>query len=1401
MGVDVVTMSYQSKDYIEFLKGDTVQIGTQIFTCSAPAAFERDRKWSYELEFLSKAYQGNDAQMLGLDENNNLTEYECYLTGDANAVVDLIILNANRIGAGWVKGVVDETETIDFDFTGDTCNTALVKLSDQYQTEFWWENDTIHLTKKGSDSGLSFRHGKGKGLTKLARKNTGSKVATRLHIYGSKQNLPTTYPGLSKRLRMTDGVKYIEDPAKVAKYGLIEDTKVFEDVFPKRVGTITSVTNELTFSDTSIDFDLNTHLVDGVSAKVKFLTGQLAGYIFEIKENGYKHNSKTITILINKNEQAMVVPSANGMQPAVGDQYIFLDVIMPAIDITNAEAELATKGQEAYEETSDPIVQYDAEIDRRYLREDDMAVKLGDFVNIADTDAGIDKDIRVISKRTNLQDPYDITIELSETTAVANIVKQMINDKVIQKAIGNAKLTDVARQRLNWRTTAELSTMLDTLRAEMLLIMVDGGNYSTTIIYTTNGNTFQSSAGTVTHDEFVDNGGIWNVPALTVTLPTNVPYYFYIRADRSSQVAVMVYSPTKIGLDDEAGFYHFPFGILSSQFSGQRLFSSTKGYTKITGANIQTGKITSSDGKTWFDLDNGEFRGSFKFTSGEDVRESLEGYADTVINDSFEESIEYVNAIRDNLQNQIDGVIESYFDDYEPTLSNYPASTWDTTEKKDEHLGDTFSNDSTGKSYRWTLEAGNYYWKEIADTDALLALQKAQKAQDTADGKRRTFLNQPVGPYDRGDMWMTGADILVSTTNRPLGAYTAGDWIKLDKYTDDTRANQAEVNAKAYADTLKQAIDAEIEDINTEIGELDTTLNGAFRDGIIDEAEASAIKLQIKLVDNEKSDLDSRYNSIYNETQLTGDNKTNLGNAKAAYDASYTGLVNTINNAIVDGKVVPDEIASINAAFADYRAKLGSLSSRLQQAISFIAQAKVNNLQIGGRNYIKNSHSLSQIVVCDTGISHTKEEDDTDTITVGQNAGNFVAIFGGLFFLNELLYKDCVFSFEIFSNSSTFLPNIYISDTGYIPLIGSLSNSWSKVYVKYTSGQNDRYFHLGFNGVAGTYHLKNFKFERGNKPTDWTPAPEDVEADATAKANAAKQAAIDSAKLYADTQIQQTDVLTRAYADGIVTDAEALAIAEAAEALRLAKEDATAKAGAVDAKIGPLPSGKTIIKDGMINTDLIVTDTLIAKQVQTQGTNSITLNQNEDNLLKFRHKTTGVVGIEMGIVDGQMKLVFYNENGQKVWEGGMAGIIYVDNVPESWSPANRYVFLGNWGYPLDSNSEFQIKNNINSVTSAVNINGKPTLVVAGGSNLYLYSAGKNPDSSLNSQYNGYHTQTVKTTASFASDGWYLSASANSFTKTGENLYTVSLLQVQIQNGLQITRNVFLGNVLITGGIS
>jgi len=87
-------------------------------------------------------------------------------------------------------------------------------------------------------------------------------------------------------------------------------------------------------------------------------------------------------------------------------------------------------------------------------------------------------------------------------------------------------------------------------------------------------------------------------------------------------------------------------------------------------------------------------------------------------------------------------------------LANYPASDWTTNEIKDRHIGDTFTNTQTfvdnattpdaGKSWRFVKNGSTYSWTLIADSDAVLALQKAAQAQSTADGKSTTFLIQPT---------------------------------------------------------------------------------------------------------------------------------------------------------------------------------------------------------------------------------------------------------------------------------------------------------------------------------------------------------------------------------------------------------------------------------------------------------------------------------------------------------------------------------------------------------------------------------------------------------------------------------------------------------------------------------
>lgn len=153
----------------------------------------------------------------------------------------------------------------------------------------------------------------------------------------------------------------------------------------------------------------------------------------------------------------------------------------------------------------------------------------------------------------------------------------------------------------------------------------------------------------------------------------------------------------------------------------------------------------------------------------------------------------------ENIQNQVDGAIESWFYPYAPTLANAPASSWITNAIKDAHLGDLFYDKNTGYGYRFVLDAGVYDWFLLKDTDITLALAKAASAQDTADSKRRVFIVEPYTPYDQGDLWSQGGtgELMRCQVTRLTGAYNAADWVKATKYTDDSTAIEAGLAAGA----------------------------------------------------------------------------------------------------------------------------------------------------------------------------------------------------------------------------------------------------------------------------------------------------------------------------------------------------------------------------------------------------------------------------------------------------------------------------------------------------------------------------------------------------------------------------------------------------------------------------
>ncbi len=232
--------------------------------------------------------------------------------------------------------------------------------------------------------------------------------------------------------------------------------------------------------------------------------------------------------------------------------------------------------------------------------------------------------------------------------------------------------------------------------------------------------------------------------------------------------------------------------------------------------------------------------------------------------EGYQEFVEKVTQDIEGLQAQIDGAIESYFYQYDPTLGNYPASEWIANGTEKAHLNDTFTNLTSGYSWRWSFDGSTYKWVEITDTATTKALALAGQAKDTADGKRRVFVDTPYPPYDKGDLWSRGSDyplLICVKAKDKNGVYEVSDFDYADnnaklkeemqELVNDTKddlnnaigqaKNEAVNNSKAYTDEGKKALQASIDAMESSKANLDEVYTRAQADGKISQAEINAI--------------------------------------------------------------------------------------------------------------------------------------------------------------------------------------------------------------------------------------------------------------------------------------------------------------------------------------------------------------------------------------------------------------------------------------------------------------------------------------------------------------------------------------------------------------------------------
>lgn len=559
---------------------------------------------------------------------------------------------------------LDEVKTLSF--SSENVLSALNTACGQWNAEFRVEREAGVNTITAGRFGRNvwehtFRYGRGNGLYRLTRdRKSDSNMITRLYAYGSDKNLSGKYRGRRRRLALPQShesplVKaggYVQDDALAEKFGYGEGAVIFDDIYPSREGTVSAVddANVLKFTDESMDFDLNEkdgngnskYLLASATARVHFNTGKLAGYEFSIA--GYNSGRKTFTIVpfTDENDYQYPSPDEDEFRIQPGDRYVILDIALPDSYVAQAEAKLASRALEKYRENYRRLFAYSLEVDELFLKKNfpnassGDIFNTGDYVNISDADLteGV-MAMKVSGFTRDVFHPYRYTLTLSDN-APSSVITSIVRSEVeMQKVIKTNRLSDPARARRNIRTTAELLEMTfdtdgyfnggrirpETIETGMIAVgalsqqfMLDGvvfrpdyGGDTSSVVF---------SEGTLTHLGIEkDTVRIWGITPGTVSgLDASLPYYVYARCSRDGQAGTMVFRTDAVRYDADADFFHFQVGVLSCVSDGFRTLSLTYGSSVINGRQITSGRILSSSGTTYFDLDEGEIGGRIVFS-------------------------------------------------------------------------------------------------------------------------------------------------------------------------------------------------------------------------------------------------------------------------------------------------------------------------------------------------------------------------------------------------------------------------------------------------------------------------------------------------------------------------------------------------------------------------------------------------------------------------------------------------------------------------------------------------------------------------------------------------------------------------------------------------------------------
>lgn len=696
MGDDYISLKIVSSEWLSFAKGDKIVVGGNEYSIRATTTREivSEGYYNYEPVFYGVMYDLMKTIYRNCDKYSKSDKSTFDLTYTIKEFVQVLIYNLERDYPGVWKFDEDncpDTEAMTIQFSGVNCLQALQTLcnSEQFNLEFQITQDngirTIHIGKFGKrinpPSGADFfEWGKGNGLYNLKEQKIDDKaIITRLWVEGGTTNIRSDYRGYAERLQLPmqrmnqydhtladgtvvkantemigisdEGKRYIENAELRDKIGSEEDVKTYDNIYPNRTGKVTAVVADdiCAFVDDTMDFDLNkkddkgtVYLVNGVSAKITFTSGRLAGQQFELNaKGGYDDKTKTFKIIPFTDNRGLTIPSEetkNSFFIEVGNTYKITDIYLPEQYEKRAEEDLWYAGSDDFKDASQVKAQYALTFDRLYFLQslssdtDTSVFAVGDYVPVKDTRFGIEKTMRIQKITRNLLLEHDYQITLADSTAISIQTQTVLTVIDHENVINNNRLRDLNKTRRGWRTTEDLRNMVydtdgyfdtenikpNSIDTNMLSVGAKSQQFvlSGCVLkanFGGNPNMFVATAGILSHLT-IDNDKIrsWQMNEASFELQSTGGYYLFAKCSKSGENGVWYLTQEQLKFEptSDPNNYYFQVGIISSLYSDDnfRDFQTTYGFTRINGNTITTGRIITSDGECYLDLDGNKFR-------------------------------------------------------------------------------------------------------------------------------------------------------------------------------------------------------------------------------------------------------------------------------------------------------------------------------------------------------------------------------------------------------------------------------------------------------------------------------------------------------------------------------------------------------------------------------------------------------------------------------------------------------------------------------------------------------------------------------------------------------------------------------------------------------------------------